>query len=115
MDHSVKEQISNGLRLGGGLAVFLLAMVPLVDGLRRVIWAARPDQYVLWRPIGWIELILAAALLFFSAPIWTQWVLGCMLFATVKSLFILMAGTPNPRGETIGLLVIVLFTVVLLV
>ncbi len=62
MSRSVKEQVMTGLRFGGSLAVFFIAMAPLVDGWRRVVWAAPPHQLV-WSPIGWVELIVAAALL----------------------------------------------------
>jgi hypothetical protein len=70
MSRSVKEQVKSGLRLGGGLAVFLVAMAPLVDGLRRVVWAA-PSHQLLWSPIGLAELIVAAGLLVSTAQVCT--------------------------------------------
>jgi hypothetical protein len=98
MGRSVKQQIKSGLRLGGGLAVFFLAMAPLVDGLRRVVWAAPPHQLV-WSPIGWAELIVAAALMVSTATMWMQWAAGCMLFASIKGAFMLTMGGPIPRSE----------------
>jgi hypothetical protein len=98
MGRSVKEQVKSGLRLGGGLAVFFVAMAPLVDGLRRVVWAAPPHKLV-WSPIGWVELIVAATLMVPTAKIWMQWAAGCMLFGSIKGVFMLIMGGPISRSE----------------
>lgn len=98
MGRSVKEQVKSGLRLGGGLAAFLVAMAPLGDGLRRVVWTAPPHQLV-WSSLGWIELIVAATLLVPTAKMWMQWFAGCLLFGIVKGVFMLLTGGPIPRSE----------------
>jgi len=99
MGRSVKEQVKSGLRLGGGLAVFFVALAPLVAGLRRVVWAAPPRHLVWSEPIGWVELIVAATLLVLMAQVWMQWFAGCLLFGIVKGVFMLLAGGPIPRSE----------------
>jgi hypothetical protein len=92
----VKEQIKSGLRLVGGLAAFFVALAPLVDGLRRIVWAA-PAHQLAWRhPIGWLELIVAAAILTSTAGIWMQWAAGVMLIASLKGIFMMLVGGPNP-------------------
>lgn len=50
------------------MAVFLVAILPLVDGLRRTIWAAHAHQPI--EPIGWMELVVAAALFASTANVW---------------------------------------------
>jgi hypothetical protein len=91
MNVSVKDQVKRGLRLGGGVAVFLLALAPLIDGLRRVVWAA-PQHQLLLNPIGWMELFVAAALLVSTARIWVYYLAGCMVFGVVKALVVLISG-----------------------
>lgn len=115
MNQSVKEQVKSGLRLGGGLAVFLVAMAPLVDGLRRVVWAAPPHQLLWSDPISWVELIVAAVLLASTAQVWVQYLAGCMVFACVKGVVIFAAGTPISRTETAGLVFVFLVTLMLMV
>lgn len=58
MRDSALQQVKSGLRWGGGLAAFLGAMLPLIDGMRRTVWASRSGQPIEW--VGWIELIAAA-------------------------------------------------------
>jgi len=111
MGRSAKEQVKSGLRLGGGLAVFFVAMAPLVDGLRRVVWAAPPHQ-LMWSPIGWVELIVAATLMVPTAKMWMQWAGGCMLFGLIKGVLMLLSGGPIPRSE---LAVLVIFSAASLV
>ena len=98
MGRSVREQVKSGLRLGGGLAVFFVAMAPLVDGLRRVVWAA-PQHQLVWSPIGCVEFIAAATLLVPTAKVWMQWFAGCLLFGSIKGVFLLITGGPIPRSE----------------
>jgi len=114
MSQSVKEQVKSGLRLGGGLAVFLIAMAPLADGFRRIVWAAPPHQ-LLWSPIGVAELIVAAGLLVSTAHLWVHYFGGCILFGTIKGCFALMAGTPIPRLELAWAVIIFSVTLVLIV
>ena len=98
MSRSVKEQIKSGLRVGGSLAMFFIAMAPLIDGLRRVVWTA-PRHHLAWSPIGWVELILAAGLLASTAKVWMQWLAGCMLFGLFKGVWFLIAGSSIPGPE----------------
>src|SRR5438552_19003415 len=94
MGRSVKEQVKSGLRLGGGLAVFFLAMAPLVDGLRRVVWAGPPHRLLWAQPMGWVELIVAAAPLFYTARTWMKWIAGCVLIGSITANVVLLAGAP---------------------
>jgi hypothetical protein len=113
MGRSVKEQVKSGFRIGGGLAVFFVAMAPLVDGLRRVVWAA-PQHQLVWSPIGLVELIVAAALLVPTAKVWMLWLGGSLLFGLVKGVFLLTTGGPSPRLETAGLVFVFLLTLILM-
>jgi hypothetical protein len=112
MGRSVKEQVKSGLRLGGGLAVFFLAMAPLADGLRRVVWAAPPHRLLWAQPIGWVELIVAAALLFYTARIWMQWIAGCVLIGSIKGIVVFIAGAPISRLESAEVVIAFLATLV---
>lgn len=115
MKHSVQKQVKSGLRLGGGLVVFLIAMAPLIDGLRRIVWSS-PSHQLLWRePIGWLELVIAAALLASTARVWVQYLAGCMVFACVKGIVMFTVGTPISRQATAGLVFVFLITLVLMV
>ena len=96
MARPVKEQIKSGLRLGGGLALFFVAMAALADGLRRTVWEAPAPQLACSQMIGWMELIVAAALLVYTAGIWMQWAAGCMLIGSIKGIFVMLKGGPNP-------------------
>jgi hypothetical protein len=114
MGRSVKEQVKSGLRLGGGLAVFFVAMAPLVDGLRRVAWAV-PTNHFVWSPIGWVELIVAATLLVSAAKMWMQWFAGCMLFGSIKAVFMFITGGPIPRSELAVLVIFFVASLILMV
>ncbi|MFZ0994324.1 MAG: hypothetical protein WBL97_10975 [Candidatus Sulfotelmatobacter sp.] len=116
MKQSVKRQIRSGLRLGGGLAVFLIAMLPLVDGLRRVVWAGPLHQLVWAEPIGWLELLVAATLFFATAQVWVKYLLGCMVFGAVKGFVLLITGGGgSPPLQVAELLLFVFASIVLLV
>lgn len=112
MGRSVREQVKSGLRLGGSLAVFFLAMGPLVDGLRRVVWAAPPHQLLLAEPIGWVELIVAAALLFYTARVWMLYIAGCMLIGSTKGIVVFLAGAPISRLESSEAVIVFLATLI---
>jgi hypothetical protein len=116
MKGTTKRQIKNGLRWGGGLAVFLLAMLPLVDGLRRTVWAGYAHQPM--EPVGWLELGFAAALLASTASVWVHYILGCMVFGAVKGTALIATGGIGGIGgplQTAELLVFILGTILLLV
>lgn len=113
MKDSTKRQVWNGLRWGGGLAVFLVAILPLVDGLRRTIWAAHAHQPI--EPIGWMELVVAAALFASTANVWVYYLLGCMVFGGIKGIALLAMGGGGPPLQTSALLLCILVAILLLV
>jgi hypothetical protein len=91
---TVKEQAWSGLRLGIGFAGFLLGGVLLGIGLNGLVWSATPPHTIMWsNVIAWLEIVVAAAILFASAPIWWQLLAGYMVLGTLKSLFVLATGT----------------------
>ena len=112
MKDSTKRQVWNGLRWGGGLAVFLVAILPLVDGLRRTIWAAHAHQPI--EPIGWMELVVAAALFASTANVWVYYLLGCMVFGGIKGIALLAMGGGGPPLQTSALLLCILVAILLL-
>ncbi|SRR6266481_876526 len=112
MKDSVMRQIKSGLRWGGGLAVFLIALIPLVDGLRRTVWAAHAHQHV--EPIGWLELVFAAVLFASTASIWAYYLLGCMVFGAIKGIALLAMGGGGTPLQTAELLLFILGTTLLL-
>jgi hypothetical protein len=88
-----RRQVKSGVRLGVGCGLFLIGGMLLSAGMGRVVWSAVPPHYLLWpEPLGWTELVLAAALLFFSAEVWWQLLAGYMLIGFVKSLIVFMSG-----------------------
>jgi hypothetical protein len=113
MKDSTKRQVWNGLRWGGGLAVFLVAILPLVDGLRRTVWAAHAHQPI--EPIGWMELVVAAALFASTANVWVYYLLGCMVFGGIKGIALLVMGGGGSPLQTSALLLCILVAILLLV
>lgn len=110
----VKDQIATGLRLGGALAVSIIALIPLVDGLRRVVWAAPSDRPPWSVPLGWLELIVAAALFVSTAHVLVQFLAGCMIFALVKGIVVLVRGAPTARFDSAEMLLVFSITLALL-
>jgi hypothetical protein len=111
MARSVKNQIRRSLRLGIGLATFFVAMAPLVDGLRRILWEPSPPQLAWTQVIGWLELLVAAALLIYTTGVWMQWVAGCMLIGSLKGISMMLMGGPNPPphlATSVGFFVVTL-------
>lgn len=113
MKDTAKRQIKNGLRWGGGLAVFLVAMLPLIDGLRRTVWAAYAHDPM--ESIGWLELGIAAALFASTASVWVYYILGCMIFGAIKGIALIAAGGSGATLQAAELLVFILGTILLLV
>jgi hypothetical protein len=109
---SAWQQVKSGLRWGGGLAAFLFAMLPLIDGLRRTVWASRSGQTV--EMIGLIELLVAAGVLVLTANIWVYYLLGCMIFGAIKGVALVAMGG-GASLQTLELLVFILLTTLLLV
>ena len=102
-----------GLRWGGGLAVFLIAMLPLVDGLRRTVWAAHAHQPV--EPIGLLELVIAAILFASTANVWVYYLLGCMVFGAIKGIALIAMGGGGAPLLTSELALFILVATLLLV
>jgi hypothetical protein len=113
MKDSVRRQVRNGLRWGGGLAVFLVAMLPLVDGLRRTVWAVHARQPV--EPIGWLELVVAAALFASTANVWVYYLLGSMVFGAIKGIALIAMGGGVAPLQTSELLLFIFVAILLLV
>jgi hypothetical protein len=113
MKGKTKQEIKNGLRWGGGLAVFLLAMLPLVDGLRRTVWAGYAHQPM--EPVGWLELGVAAALFASTASVWVYYVLGCMVFGAIKGFAFMATAGSGATLKSAELLVFTLGAILLLV
>jgi hypothetical protein len=113
MKGKTKRQIKNGLLWGGSLAVFLIAMLPLVDGLRRTVWAGYANQPT--NPIGWLELGVAAILFASTASVWIYYVLGCMIFGAFKAFALMATGGNDASMQSAELLLFILGTTLLLV
>lgn len=113
MKDSVRQQIRSGLRWGGGLAVFLVAMLPLVDGLRRTVWAAHSDQRV--EPIGWLEILVAGAMFASTASVWVYYLLGCMVFGAIKGIALVAMGGSGAPLQAAELLLFIFGTILLLI
>lgn len=122
MKQTKTAQAKSGLRLGVGLGSFLIGLMFLGTGMERVAWPALPPHYVVWSdPIGWVELILATAMLLASAGVWWQLLAGCMLFAFFKSVIVLITGRnlfrpygPIPRLVSVELIVFCLAALLLM-
>lgn len=120
MSRSAKEQAKSGLLLGVGLGAFLLALMLLDSGLRRII-SLPPNGLVLSDWIAWLEVGGACALLFVTAQTWFWGVAGYALFAFGKSVVAILAGREwyathrlLPRLELVEIAVFALTTIVLL-
>jgi len=87
----VIQQVRTGLKLGLGLALFLLGGITL-SITRGQIEVLRGGEHA----SAWIELavlaglVLSVGLLFFTAHLWYRWLAGCLLFVTVKGLIALV-------------------------
>jgi hypothetical protein len=92
MTRTVKEQVKTGLRLAGGIVLFVLSALLLAHGLDAV-WSAVPSGHLVreaW--IGWSELLVAAVLIPFTVHLWLQFFAGCIGFAFLKSVVVIFAG-----------------------
>jgi len=89
---SVREQIQSGLRLGGGLGVFLIGALLLGQARTRLEALSSHSQpgWLDW--VIWLEVILGVGLLFSTAHVWYQLLAGCLIFGAVKGLIALLTG-----------------------
>jgi hypothetical protein len=121
MEGRAKAQIKSGLRVGGNLAAFMIAVVFLQIGLGRVAWASlHPPVWSDW--VGWLLISAAGLLLLLSAHVWLFLLAGCALFALGKSMIVVITGkymySPHaafPRLEAAEIGVLALITLVLMV
>ena len=92
MEKTAKEQIRSGLRVGTGLGGFLIAVMLIGNGLARIGISTASHQLIWTEPVGWMELLIAALILLFTARMWLMLLSGCLLFGIVKSLVVFATG-----------------------
>lgn len=92
MRRSVKKQIQSGLRLGGGLGVFLIGAILLGQARTRVQVLSSYNQTGWSDWVVWVEVMLGVGLLFSTAHVWWQLLGGCLVFGIVKGLIALVTG-----------------------
>lgn len=110
---SFKAQAKNGLRLGLGLGLFLIAAMLLGSGLDRM-GAGRSLPGLDW--IGWLEIIVALSLMIATAHIWLLLLAGFAIFAFGKAVAILVTGHgPFTRWESALIAAFALTSLALLV
>jgi hypothetical protein len=92
MRQTTKNQIKTGLRLGGSLGLFFIAVMILgiaLDGLHASSWHLRP-----WPDAAIVSGLIASAslILVFTARVWILYIAGCLLFVLPKCLIIVANG-----------------------
>lgn len=111
MKPNTKKQIKSGLRLGGSMGAFLIAIMLMGIGVDR-LQSGPPGQLRFW-PDGAVDgglVGLALLILVSTARVWVIYLAGCLLFAIPKALVVIVSGTdfysPHPfsRGEATELL-----------
>jgi hypothetical protein len=120
-NRSRKEQVGNGLRLGIGAGAFLIAVMLLGSGLKRVV-SSVPPQHLVWSDwVAWVQICIALVLLFVTAQVWLMVVGGYAFFGLAKVLLVLISGKdfhapyrPIPRLEALAVAFFALTTLVLL-
>jgi hypothetical protein len=118
-NRSRREQVSNGLRLGIGAGAFLIAMMLLASGLRRVM-AAPPNHLADW--VAWGEICIALVLLFLTAQVWLLLVAYGAFFGFLYEALVFISGKelsapyrPIPRLGTLAVAFFALTTFLMLV
>lgn len=98
MEKTVQEQIRSGLRLGIGLGGFFIAAMLIGNGISRILSPTGSHQIVWTNWTGWIELLLAIAILLPTARVWLMLIGGYMIFGVVKGLFLFATGNFLSHG-----------------
>ena len=119
MPRTIKERIISGL---SNLALFLLGLMLMGDGWRRLFGSPRNHQMGWPNAMGWAELVVAAVTLFFTAHVWLLLLGGIAVAVIFKGLFMLLTGTniypilpvANPRREGMAFFLYGLATLLLL-
>lgn len=118
MYRTTKEQIISGLHLGVNLGLFLIAAMLTGDGWKRVFDTSNGHEIV-----GWLELVLATVILYFTSHVWRLLLGGIALAGIFKSLVMVITGAnlypvqfqvSNPRREGIEFLIYCVALVLLL-
>jgi hypothetical protein len=93
MKPSIKRQIRNGLRVGGGIGAFWIAAMLIgvsMEGLQSVA----PGHVRLWPDVAVAGglIVLAAGIMMLTARIWVLYLAGCLLVAIPKCLIVITSG-----------------------
>jgi hypothetical protein len=92
MKPSTRKQIKNGLRLGGSMGAFLIAIMLMGIGVDR-LQSGPPGQLRFW-PDGAVDgglIGLALLILVSTARVWVIYLAGCFLFAIPKVLVVIVS------------------------
>ena len=93
MSRTVKDQVTTGFRLAGGIVLFAISMLLLASGLDSVWFAAPPSGHLVWSAwVGWGELLAAFVLTIFTAHLWLQFFAGCVGFGLLTSVVVIFLG-----------------------
>jgi hypothetical protein len=119
MGETVKQQVKNGLRIGGGIGALMIALFPLCDGFRR-LWLTSMPYHFSFSAVGCLELFMAAAILLATAHLWLPYFGGCMVVAVLQGVLMLLSGRglythgALPRLESAEFLLFCIVTIVLI-
>lgn len=101
MKPSTRKQIKSGLRLGGGMGAFLVAVILIGIGVER-LQSVAPGQLRFWpdEAVDGGLIGLALLILIITARVWVIYLAGCFLFAIPKSLAVIVSGRDfySPHG-----------------
>lgn len=89
---SVKEQVTDGLRLGIGCGIFFVASMLIAAGFARLLRSNSGARLVWSDWVGWLEVATATILLLASAHVWHLLVAGYLLFGFFKAVLVLFTG-----------------------
>lgn len=89
MSRTIGEQVKSGFRLAGGILSFCASVFLLAYGLDAVL---ADGHFASSAWLRWLELFLAAVLIPLTMHLWIQFFAGCVAFAFVKAIVIIIAG-----------------------